>query len=310
MHFLDELLDGLGRLLPRGTVRSVAGIVGAVDSLINETGARRDIERPSLTRDQELANELSLTINELNDPPAVPSQNKLYSAVTRLIWVRDELWHGARYVPTSEIDDMRQRLRIAEAVRDDARAHAQRLLTERRWLAAILRKAFDAGVSFARTWSGQCAATAEMAYRQFVRHLELDAADRDERSPVDDGEPAIADLGRRSNDAVDASEIIGNAELENGKLQVECTRLSARVGQACGLLEEMIRAYVNHESIDAEAFTRHAASIRQSMDRRLKRRPCIHCGRKHEFRDWNDDLDKCPACGEELYPVVAVEAAP
>ena len=35
-------------------------------------------------------------------------------------------------------------------------------------------------------------------------------------------------------------------------------------------------------------------------------RPCHHCGYQHRFTSDTDDLELCPSCGGELYPIVEI----
>lgn len=52
---------------------------------------------------------------------------------------------------------------------------------------------------------------------------------------------------------------------------------------------------------------RFAREVTDPRDVKLLRyRPCDHCGHKHYFELSDDDLDECPRCGGELYPIVTI----
>lgn len=104
--FLHNLLVGLGHQLPPGTPRTADGIVDAVATMALKLDAHEDASTPAFDE-----------IAKLCGCPQWEYPGQVIRDVERVVKERDEL---------------RERLRVAEAVRDDARAASNRDLERRR----------------------------------------------------------------------------------------------------------------------------------------------------------------------------------
>jgi hypothetical protein len=125
--FLQKLLDGLAHQLPEGTPRSVDGIVAAVADMALKFDAHEDASTPAFDE-----------IAKLCGRPEWEYPGQVVRDVERVVKERDELVDATILGPLKgksmhdEILSLRERLRVAEAVRDDARAASQRDLEARR----------------------------------------------------------------------------------------------------------------------------------------------------------------------------------
>jgi len=125
--FLQKLLDGLGGHLPPYTVRSVDGIVDAVASMALKLDAHEDASTPAFDE-----------IAKLCGCPEWEYPGQVVRDVERVVKERDELVNATILGPLKgksmhdEIASLRERLRVAEAVRDDARVASQRDLERAR----------------------------------------------------------------------------------------------------------------------------------------------------------------------------------
>jgi hypothetical protein len=129
--FLARLLAGLAEQLPEGTPRTVDGIVGAVANIALALDAHEDASTPAFDE-----------IAKLCGCPEWEYPGQVVRDVERVVKERDETLGTIRTINemnstansalVDEIGRIAEKLRVAEAVRDDARAASQRDLELRR----------------------------------------------------------------------------------------------------------------------------------------------------------------------------------